>query len=451
MDLHLGVGGDGLGKPHRGVVPVEHVVPRLATVGGFHQQPAVLLHCQGADRLGRVGQVKGLEIPGRQAEGVGCGSLLGRGQAQVDVLVRPGGVDGQRQSALQHESVLLELLQSVAGLDAQRPVHLKAVAMLDDQLARGGANDAEHGHFELGRHIQPELGRRERQRRLAIQLRPQGVVEQVGPDTTRDDHLESGRGGNRGRRIDTRLTRHRVDVLGAVRIRHAHRLALSGRRLQRQRVARHRERIGAQRGPSDGHSGGRALQDRVVERHRGGVGAHGEGLRVGAGDIVPRLDHLRGQPVSGIIGEAEVQHAVQADAALAAGGLPRQVEQEEEPARALGHVGEIGVEVGVHRHGVGEDRLARQQDLAGDVDLQIHLGPERLLRGVGAVESGSGRDDHVLGEVVEADPGASGALRNSSNLLAQVLLPLRRGHGGGVVGGREFPQAEGALFDVDLG
>ena len=174
-------------------------------------------------------------------------------------------------------------------------------------------------------------------------------------------------------------------------------------------------------------------------------------MRVGAGDVVPRLDHLRGQAIAGIVGEAEVQHAVQADAALAASGLTRQVEQEEESPRALGHIGEIGVEVSVHRHGVREDRLARQQDLAGDVDLQIHLGPERLLRGVGTVESGSGRDDHVLGEVVETDTGASGALRNSSDLLAQVLFPLRRGHGGRVIGGRELPQSEGALLDVDLG
>ena len=174
-------------------------------------------------------------------------------------------------------------------------------------------------------------------------------------------------------------------------------------------------------------------------------------MRVGAGDVVPRLDHLRGQAIAGIVGEAEVQHAVHADAGLAAGRLARHIEQEEESPRALGHIGEIGVEVSVHRHGIGKDRLTRQQDLAGDVDLQIHLGPERLLRGVGAVESGSGRYDHVLGEVVEADTGASGALRNSSNLLAQVLLPLRRSHGGRVVGGRETPQAEGALLDVDLG
>ena len=262
--------------------------------------------------------------------------------------------------------------------------------MLDHQLARGSADDAEHRDLQLGRYIQPEFGRRKRQRGLAIQLRPQGVVEQVGPDTASDNHLESARLRNCGRRIDTGFTCHRVNILGAVRIRHPHRLALGGRRLQRQRVARHRERVGPQRGPSDGHRGGRALQDRVVERHRGGIGAHGEGLRVRAGNVVPRLDHLRGQPIAGIVGESEVQHAVQAYAALASSGLPRQVEQEEEPARALGHIGEIGIEVSVHRHGVGEDRLAGQQDLAGDVDLQIHLGPERLLRGVGAVEGGPG-------------------------------------------------------------
>ena len=118
LDLHLGVGGDGLGKPYRGVVPVEHVVPRLAAIGRFHQQLTVLFHRQGAHRLGRVGQIQGLEITSREVEGVGGRRLLGRGQTQVNVLVRPGGVNGQRQPALQHESVLLELLQSVTGLDA---------------------------------------------------------------------------------------------------------------------------------------------------------------------------------------------------------------------------------------------------------------------------------------------------------------------------------------------
>ena len=65
-----------------------------------------------------MGQIQGLEIPSREVEGVVGGQLLGRGQTQVDILVRPSGVNGQRQSALQHQSVLLELLQSVAGLDA---------------------------------------------------------------------------------------------------------------------------------------------------------------------------------------------------------------------------------------------------------------------------------------------------------------------------------------------
>ena len=376
--LHLGVGRDRFQQPDGGVVTIEHIVPALATVGRLHQRFSILGHRERARGLRCVGQLDQLEIAGGQIEGVGGLRLFGGRQPKVDVLVHPGRIEREGEASLQEQAVLLELLQAVPGLDPQSPVHFEPVTMLDHQLAGSRTDDSDRSHLKLGRDLQPELGRCERQRRLAVELHPEGVVCQISTDTTGDDHLEPTGCRHRRSRVHRSLARGRIHVLGPVRVAHLHGLPLGRRGLQRQRIAG--DRVGRRResGTIDGHRGRGVLQDRVIKRNGGGVRSCGEGLRLGLRDVVPGLEHLGGQPISGFVRQSEVQHAIDADAALAPCRLAREVEEEEEPALTLGPRGQVGIEVRVDREAVREDRLARQQDLARDVDLEIHLGAEGL-------------------------------------------------------------------------
>ena len=184
---------------------------------------------QRTERFRRVSQIEEFIVARYQIEGVGGLQLLSRGQAKIDVLVDPRGVDRQRQSSLKEETVLLQLLESIPGLKTQSSIHLETVFLPDNQFSCSGTQHPEDRDLQLSRHIKTELCRGEGEGRLTVKLCPEDVVEKIGSHTSGDDDLKTARFRYRRSRINRNRSGDGVRVLCPIGIGNFHRLALCGR------------------------------------------------------------------------------------------------------------------------------------------------------------------------------------------------------------------------------
>ena len=108
-----------------------------------------------------MGQVERCGVTGVEVESVGCACLFRGRELEVDFLVAVRCVDREGRLRFQRDPVFLQLVEPVACGDLQRPKDFKGVArpvVVEGELPRNRADDAEADDLEFRLHVDPERG-----------------------------------------------------------------------------------------------------------------------------------------------------------------------------------------------------------------------------------------------------------------------------------------------------
>ena len=131
---------------------------------------------------------------------------------------------------------------------------------------------------------------------------------------------------------------------------------------------------------------------------------------------------LLGDPVAQTVHQGQVQQSVKTHSADVAPRASRHIHQEDQSGVARGQLGQVAEEIGGEAYPIirtTEGRGARHENLAGEVDLDIHFSVEGVHRDVAAEETRPTPNHHILEEIEEVGLPAT-ALRHRGDLAAQV-------------------------------